>query len=178
VVLQKVAGLELSLKDVGFGYSQVLPIIIESVARPAESLTLIEQPEVHLHPRMQAKMADFFIECSGIRSDQRKDKRRNFVVETHSENFLKRLRRRIAEGSVQPTDVAIYFFEKSSEEGNLCTQIKRVDISSSGDIDWPSDFYATDLEDTKAFMKASAVRWQRYLTEGEDGQSGRLRIST
>jgi AAA ATPase domain len=178
VVFQKVSDLELSLKDVGFGYSQVLPIIIESIARPDGSLTLIEQPEVHLHPKMQAKMADFFIECAGIRSDQRTKERRNFVVETHSENFLKRLRRRIAEGSVNAQDVAIYFFEKVSNDQSVSTVTRRVDISDSGDISWPKEFYATDLEDTRAFVSAHAQRLRKSGDKGDNGESSDLRNSS
>jgi len=152
VTIQRRGKVQLSINDVGFGYSQVLPIIIEGTSRPENSLTMIEQPEVHLHPKMQAKLADFFIEASGVSPVMQLDgKKRFFLIETHSENILKRLRRRIAEGALSNADIAVYFLE-DAPAGNT---VRKVAVEADGDIDWPKDFYATDLEDTAAFFRAT-----------------------
>ena len=121
--------LSLDITDVGFGISQVLPVIIQGYLSKKDSLTIIEQPEIHLHPKMQAELADLFIEiCSDLKEDEKVEKNKvvpakysiekYLVIETHSEYLLKRLRRRIAEGRIKSDDVVIYSFEKS-EDGNL-----------------------------------------------------------
>lgn len=83
----------INLKDVGFGTAQVLPVVIQSVLAPKDTLVIIEQPELHLHPSAQAALADMFIKKSreGVR----------FLVETHSEHILLRLQRRITESTYE-----------------------------------------------------------------------------
>jgi predicted ATPase len=140
-------GLQLDITDVGFGISQVMPIIAQSYIATRNSITLIEQPEIHLHPKMQADLADLFIETSQLENDHK-----YFIIETHSEYLLKRLRRRISEGVISANDVAIYFINGKNEEKNYAT-IDEIEISSSGDFEWPKDFYSDDLEDTMEFLK-------------------------
>jgi len=81
----------INLKDMGFGASQVLPIIVHGVLAHAGSFTMIEQPELHLHPAAQATLADFFIHQANCG--------KRFLLETHSEHLLLRFQRRIAETS-------------------------------------------------------------------------------
>jgi len=140
-------GLHLDITDVGFGISQVMPIIAQSYIARRNSITLIEQPEIHLHPKMQADLADLFIETSQLESGHK-----HFIIETHSEYLLKRLRRRISEGAISADDVAIYFINGKNEEKNYAT-IDEIEISSSGAFEWPKDFYSDDLEDTMEFLK-------------------------
>ncbi len=80
---------EINLSDVGFGASQIIPILIESILANENSLIIIEQPELHLHPEAQATLADLFIECATQGTQ--------FLIETHSEHLMLRFRRRIAE---------------------------------------------------------------------------------
>jgi predicted ATPase len=84
--------------DVGFGISQVLPVLVQGLLTPAGGTFVVQQPELHLHPDAQAELADFFLYLAsrGIRS----------IVETHSEYFLLRLRRRLAE-RYQPPEIGI-----------------------------------------------------------------------
>jgi predicted ATPase len=84
--------LQPNLREVGFGVSQVLPVLIQAMLAPAGSTVLIEQPELHLHPAAQAELGDLFISAAqqGTR----------FLIETHSEHLLYRLQRRIAETSL------------------------------------------------------------------------------
>lgn len=138
-------GLSLDLTDVGFGISQVLPVIIQTLLAEENSITLIEQPEIHLHPKMQAEIADFFIDSL------EEEKNKSIVVETHSEAFLKRLRRRISEGKINSEDVKIYFI--SRDEDDISSKIENIKISEKGGFDWPKEFTDIDIEDTLAYMK-------------------------
>ncbi len=90
--------------DVGFGVSQVLPVLTICYYVPEGSTIVLEQPEIHLHPSVQAGLADVFIDAWRTRNVQ-------IVVESHSEHLLRRLQRRIAEGEgdLNPEDVALYF---------------------------------------------------------------------
>jgi predicted ATPase len=139
--------LSLDITDVGFGISQVLPIIVQGFLSKIESLTIIEQPEIHLHPMMQSELADLFIEIVKDKSQAKK-----LLIETHSESLLKRLRRRIAEGELDHKDIAIYFIEGRAKK-NISAKIKKLEISEKGAFDWPQEFYTTDLEDTAEFLK-------------------------
>jgi len=141
-------GLSLDITDVGFGISQVLPIIVQGFLSKNNSLTIIEQPEIHLHPMMQAELADLFIDIANSENNIGK----KLIIETHSESLLKRLRRRIAEGKISSDDIAIYFVHGRSKK-TMSAKIERIEISETGAFDWPQEFYSTDFEDTKEFLK-------------------------
>ena len=83
---------EVLLTDVGFGISQVLPVIVQSFYSPANSTILMEQPELHLHPRVQKELADFFIAAAGAREPTTPGKsierKTQFLIESHSAHFL------------------------------------------------------------------------------------------
>jgi len=140
-------GLNLDITDVGFGISQVMPIIAQCYLARTNSITFIEQPEIHLHPKMQAELADLFIETCIDNLGKK-----NFIIETHSEYILKRLRRRISEKKISASDVGIYFIHPKGESENSA-RIEEIEISNSGDFAWPKDFYADELEDTIEFLK-------------------------
>ncbi|MGQ8337882.1 AAA family ATPase [Sunxiuqinia sp. A32] len=142
-------GLNLDITDVGFGISQVLPIIVQGFLSKDNSLTIIEQPEIHLHPRMQAELADLFIDV--VKSTKSREGK-VLLIETHSESILKRLRRRIAEGKISHEEVAIYFVRGRQKKSTSST-IERIEISESGAFDWPLEFYSTDYDDTTEFLK-------------------------
>lgn len=147
-------GLNLDITDVGFGISQVLPVIVQGFFAKAKSLTVIEQPEVHLHPKMQADLGDLFIDIALPETKGGKRKySKSLLIETHSEYLLKRIRRRIATGEINSSEVAIYLVESSKEtEGSIIT---RVDIAKNGNFEWPEEFYGGELLlDTVEFLKA------------------------
>lgn len=150
--------LELDITDVGFGISQILPIIVQGFLSFDNSLTMIEQPEIHLHPKMQADLADLFIDIVKNRNKRKSNSmnlQKYLLIETHSEYLLRRLRRRIAEGKISSEDVAIYFLEHP-DDGQSGTIINEKTISSNGYFDWPQDFYAKELlNDTTEFIKQS-----------------------
>ena len=147
---------EVKLTDVGFGVSQVLPVVVQSFYAPAHSTVLMEQPEIHLHPSVQASLADLFIAAVTAREG---GERRGvqLVVESHSEHLLRRLQRRIAEGTIKETDVAVYF----CYSGTRGSDMDRLEIDSYGDIiNWPPDFFGDELEDVAV---QAAVGMQRRL---------------
>ena len=139
--------LDLNIKDVGFGISQILPVIIQGFLSTTNSIVMMEQPEIHLHPKMQADLSDLFIETIKGKPNKR------LIIETHSEYLLRRLRRRIAEQKdISNDEVAICMFY--SEENTLNTCIKVLDINKTGYFEWPKEFYGGEIyNDTVEFLK-------------------------
>jgi predicted nucleic acid-binding Zn-ribbon protein len=134
-----VTGTEVSLVDVGFGISQVLPVIVQA-ALPGRRTVLIEQPEIHLHPRLQAELGDLFAEC--IR-DGNGDKQ--FILETHSEHLILRLQKLIRHGQLPASAVSVIFVDKA-ESGSHARQLR---LDADGDfIDhWPGGFFEEGFEE-------------------------------
>lgn len=147
-------GLELDITDVGFGISQVLPVIVQGFFAKKDSITVIEQPEVHLHPKMQADLGDLFIDIALPKNGEGQRKmQKSMLVETHSEYLLKRIRRRIAMGEIKSSDVAIYVVE--SAKAPRRSVIRKLDIDSTGTFEWPEEFYGGELlQDTIEYLKA------------------------
>ena len=139
-------GLNLDITDVGFGISQVLPIIIQGFLSGDRSLTIIEQPEIHLHPKMQADLADLFIDMTRVNRDK------EILIETHSEYLLRRLRRRISEGKIRAEDVSICLFHPQTlTQGAI---IESLNIEDTGMFNWPEEFYDGELsKDITEFIK-------------------------
>lgn len=131
----------LELTDVGFGISQVLPILVQAYLSPENSITIIEQPEIHLHPKMQAWLTDALIKIA-------LEGHKRFLIETHSEALVRRVRLRIVDedSSLTEKDVAIYHLERNKIKG--LTSLNIVPISSDGDITWPKDFMDVEIRDT------------------------------
>jgi hypothetical protein len=142
------------LPDVGFGISQVLPVLVQSFYAPANSIIIMEQPEIHLHPSAQAELADVLI--SVIHSRENSTCRNiQLIIETHSEHFLKRLQRRIAEGVIDESQVAAYFAQRETSSSNL----KELDIDDYGNIRyWPKNFFGDEMTDAIAHAEAIAAR--------------------
>ena len=150
-----------NLMDVGFGLSQLLPVIVECFCVPAESIVIFEQPEIHLHPKVQASLADLFIEAIRARENGA-DRNVQLVIESHSEHFLRRLQRRIAEGELTPEDVAVYFCEARGGKSTL----QPLDIDDYGNIrNWPEDFFGDEIGDLTAMTEAAM---RRQMDEGNE----------
>lgn len=143
-----------ALPDVGFGVSQVLPALVQAFYCPAGSTVWMEQPEIHLHPQVQAELADVFI--SAIRAyENGRPRSVQLIIETHSEHFLNRLQRRIAEEELTPEEVAIYFATPRTEGAEL----RELEVNEYGDIlNWPDDFFGDEMGDIVARTVAAAKR--------------------
>ena len=121
---------EVLLTDVGFGISQVLPIVTLLQYVPEGSTVILEQPEIHLHPLAQAALADVIIQAAMHRKVQ-------IILESHSEHLLLRLQRRIAEQSIRNDDVCLYFCDAPEGESTL----KKLEVDLFGNIlNWPEKF--------------------------------------
>lgn len=145
---------EVALPDVGFGVSQVLPALVQAFYCPADSVVWMEQPEIHLHPRVQAELADVFI--SAVQAYE-KGRHRNvqLIIETHSEHFLNRLQRRLAEERLKPEDVAVYF----ARHGNEGAELDELVVNEFGDIEnWPEGFFGDEMGDIVARTEAASQR--------------------
>lgn len=144
--------LTLDITDVGFGISQVLPVIIQGFLSYEDSITLIEQPEIHLHPKMQADLADLFIDIAIKKKTKNKREIKNLIIETHSEYLIKRLRRRISEGEINASDVAIYIIRQNTEADNSI--IEELIVEEKGEFKYPIEFYGGELlNDETIFLK-------------------------
>jgi len=122
---------EVLITDVGFGVSQILPVITLCYYAPVGSVLLLEQPEIHLHPSVQAGLADVFIDAINTRKVQ-------IILESHSEHLLRRLQRRIAEDKLGTENAALYFC--TMEEGE--SKLQQLVMDMFGIIEnWPKDFF-------------------------------------
>ena len=142
LLVDRKSGKEVSPRDIGVGLSQLLPLVVAAFASVNKAI-LIEQPELHVHPSLQAELADVFIESAlGARKNL-------FLLETHSEHLLLRLLRRIRETSngvlpkghtpITPDDISVLFVEKG-EDG---AEVKHIPITPDGDfaVPWPHGFF-------------------------------------
>jgi predicted ATPase len=141
---------------VGFGVSQVLPVIVECLYVPRRSIVIFEQPEIHLHPRVQADLADLFVDAIRAREDSAA-RDCQFIIESHSEHFLRRLQRRIAEGELSNEDAALYFVHAEGAQA----RIEELDVDRFGNIkNWPDNFFGDEMADLVARTEAQAKRMQ------------------
>ena len=136
------------LPDVGFGVSQVLPVLVLLACVPKGSVVILEQPELHLHPAVQAALADILLETARVGRAQ-------IILESHSEHLLGRIQRRIAEDVDSKDDVALYF----CDHGDRRSSIERLEINEFGQIaNWPSRFFGDPIGEAVAMVKAGARR--------------------
>lgn len=136
------------ITDVGFGISQILPVLTICYYVPEGSTILLEQPEIHLHPAVQSGLADVFIDAMKRRKVQ-------LVLESHSEHLLRRLQRRLAEEQITPDQVALYFARE--EQG--VSRLNPLDVDEFGNIrNWPPNFFGDEMGDLAAMAEAAMRR--------------------
>lgn len=119
----KSAGPDANLVDVGYGVSQALPVVVDSYLAPNNRVVLIQQPEVHLHPRAQAALGSFFCELA-------KSSTKRFVIETHSDYLLDRVRQAVANRVLPREAVNIAFLERDG----LDVLIHQLELDERGNI--------------------------------------------
>lgn len=141
---------EVRITDMGIGVSQVLPVLVLCYYVPEGSTVILEQPELHLHPSVQAGLADVFIDCIENRGLQ-------IILESHSEHMLRRLQRRIAEAKFDRENACLYFCEQSSGVSSITNLV----VDLFGDIhNWPDDFFGDLLGEMVATFDAGLERKQ------------------
>jgi predicted ATPase len=154
VLVDPYSKIPVNITDVGFGVSQVLPILVEGFHLKPGSTIIVEQPEIHLHPRVQAELGDLFIEFY---------KEGKFsIIETHSEHLILRIQRRIAEGKIKNSDVGIYYFEPTKNG----TRIIEMEIDEMGMIkNWPRGFFEDDFVESYKHIEAIVEKSRKETTQ-------------
>lgn len=138
--------------DVGFGHSQILPVLVGGFNLEEGSTYLVEEPEIHLHPRAQAELGDFFLNLyeRGVQS----------VVETHSEHLILRLQQHVAAGHIPADDVRFYYVYAKGSEKNIATLT--LDDQGRFHDEWPGGFFPERLQEAKNLSK---IRFSREAVE-------------
>lgn len=139
------------LPDVGFGVSQVLPVLVQCFYAPPGSIILMEQPEIHLHPNAQSALADVMIDVINSRENGA-DRNIQLIIETHSEHFLRRLQRRIAEDVVPEKRVSAYF--ANIDRSPAILDPLQIDVFGSI-LNWPENFFGDEMGDITEQAKAA-----------------------
>ncbi len=134
------------LTSVGVGVSQVLPVLVLCLITEPNQVVMIEQPELHLHPAMQLKLADFLLECARTG--------RQVVVETHSEHIVNRLRLRSMEDPEENGNLVRLLFAEQ-ENGNTVYRSSDVNELGGLDEDWPEGFLDVGANEAASFMRVS-----------------------
>lgn len=151
------------LPDVGFGISQLLPVLVQCFYAPAGSIILMEQPEIHLHPSAQSALADIMIDVINSREDGL-DRNIQLIIETHSEHFLRRLQRRIAEDVISKEKVSVYFANITKTPAAL----EPLQIDIFGNIqNWPENFFGDEMGDITEQAKAAVKKRMQKIETSE-----------
>lgn len=139
----QIAGPDTNLIDVGYGVSQVLPILVDALRTAGEQTYLLQQPEVHLHPRAQAALGTFF---SKLVTTNRK----KFVIETHSDYLVDRIRMEVKNGKILDCkDVTILYFQRNGQE----VEIHQIDLDEQGNlIGAPASYRKFFMQEEKRFL--------------------------
>lgn len=151
------------LPDVGFGVSQVLPVLVQCFYAQPNSIIIMEQPEIHLHPKAQALLADVMIDVINSRENG-EDRNIQLIIESHSEHFLTRLQRRIAEvegdKAITSDKVSAYFAHLDRAPARL----EPLEIDELGNVkNWPVNFFG----DTMGDVVARTVAQSQRMTDAE-----------
>ncbi len=129
-----------ALPDVGFGISQLLPFVVQSLVSEKQIIS-IEQPEVHVHPRLQADLGDL------LAAAIQKPRQNQFIIETHSEHLILRLQRLVYEKKINPNDISVIYVSRGAEGAKS----QRLRLDEEGDFidDWPKGFFPERLRELR-----------------------------
>jgi predicted ATPase len=140
-----------SIADVGFGVSQTLPVLVALLAASDSQLVYLEEPEIHLHPRAQVKLADILANAAkrGVR----------VVAETHSSLLLRAIQTLVAKGELASDLVRLHWFTR--DEAGV-TQVKSAVPDENGAFgDWPEDFGDVALQSEQEYLDAVESKLSR-----------------
>lgn len=149
-VFREKADISINIKDVGQGISQALPLVVKAKMKSkTEELIVIEQPELHLHPAAHGNLGELFVESIN-------DKNKFYLIETHSQNFVLRLRRLIAEKKYSwftKDSLALYYIDFNEESET--SFLKKINVDEKGKVDyWPDNIFNETLVETIALRDA------------------------
>jgi predicted ATPase len=132
-----------NLADVGLGNGQILPVLVGGYNLPPGFTYMVEEPEIHLHPKAQAELGSFFLDLynKGIQS----------IIETHSEYLVIRLQQYVADRKISPKDIQILYVDNDKEK----KFVKVLELDDEGFFiqDWPGGFFPEKLEEAKNLAK-------------------------
>lgn len=167
VMLKDQSGIEANLIDVGFGISQVLPIILETCLssekkqkRTADlginNIILVEQPELHLHPAAQARLAELFAMCVNANPNAR------FIIETHSEHLISKLQVLIADTECPlNSDMVQILYVDKDDQGCAFVEEMRIKENGKFEKEWPTGFFDQGYSLAKQLMRVSSQRGKK-----------------
>ena len=135
--LQRPGANPVSIADVGYGMSQLLPLIVQSLSGEGR-IILVEQPETHIHPALQARLGTLL-------SESAKERHHQFIIETHSEHLILRLLREIRKGRLSPCDVSVLYVSRGPQGSSI--QEIGIDIDGNFLDEWPKGFFAERLRE-------------------------------
>lgn len=145
-------GISANLRDVGIGVSQVLPVLTVAFFAPPGSTVVLEEPETHLHPLAQSLLAELFAEVS-------RERRIQFIVETHSEHLFRRMQTLIARQAIEPGHCVMYFVERDQEGSHL----RELELDDYGRVkNWPDQFFGDALGET---AEQARLMFERRMEE-------------
>jgi predicted ATPase len=148
-----------NIMDVGFGISQVLPMLVLAHLVPPGTTVIAEQPEIHLHPRAQAGLADLLVEVA-------KERRIQFLIETHSEHLFRRLQFRIADEALSTAECRLYFVDRDEDGASAFVTL---DVDDFGRVrNWPKQFFGDAVGETERQTRRMLER----LAAKRGGQPG------
>lgn len=139
--------LKINISQTGMGISQSLPLIIRAFKPCNEkSLIIIEEPESHLHPYAHSQLAQLFVDTLSL------DKNKKYLFETHSQNFVLRMRRLVAEDKLDAADLNIYYVDFDEQKNE--SVLKQIKVDKTGGVDWwPDGIFSETSVETKAIYK-------------------------
>lgn len=147
-VMVKGRGPSVNLVDVGYGVSQALPIVVDAILASARDTLLVQQPEVHLHPMAQAALGTFFAQEVSVN-------KKNFVIETHSDYLLDRIRINIAESAISEDKVQVLFLERA----NTTFRVHPIGIDSHGSVvNAPKSYRSFFMQEEMALLTRGEKR--------------------
>lgn len=136
-----------NIVDVGQGMSQALPIIVKAhMKNTSETLTILEQPELHLHPGAHANLAELLFNSTQNSGNK-------YLVETHSKNFILRLRTLVADKKIKKENINLYYVYFDENEDS--SYLKKIELNDLGEVDfWPENVFDESFDEVKALLRA------------------------
>jgi predicted ATPase len=137
----------INFRDVGQGMSQLLPIVTRAFMPTAEeTLIVVEQPELHLHPSAHGDVAELLV-------DTLKSGGKKYLIETHSQNFILRIRALVASKKINHQDISLYYVKFNSDTDS--SSLEKITIDQNGNVDhWPKGIFDEALLETIAIRTA------------------------